>query len=133
MVAVIRRARTAALTMALGSLSGVFPGVAMGQSPMPSLPATPMSRTIQRLDQSSMRPLPTVPPSAVPRSADVWVPDRFVRLPGVVGDLHVPGHWERTLPDGEVFLPPLAGVTTRGQSIQIPAGRYPPVGGRLAP
>jgi hypothetical protein len=129
----IKRARTVAFAMALSAMAGILPGGADGQVRVPSLVTTPMSRTIERLDQSSMRPVPTVPPSTVPRSEDVWVPDRFVRVPGVVGDVHVPGHWERTLPDGEVFVPPLGGVTTHGQSIQIPAGRYPPVDGRLAP
>jgi hypothetical protein len=63
-----------------------------------------------------------------------WVPDRFVQVPGVDGQVLVPGHWERRLSDHEVYTPPLTGRTPQGDStIQFPAGTRPPVNERQYP
>ncbi len=111
----------------------VAPAVAGAQTRLPFPLRTPMSRTLEQLERSTMRPVPTVRPSPAPRPDMVWVPDRHVRIPGVLGDVHVPAHWERRLPDGEAYVPPLTGATPKGQVVGIPAGRYPPVEQRLAP
>jgi hypothetical protein len=55
----------------------------------------------------------------------IWVPERPVRVPGVEGDVRVPGHWEQRVSEHEVYVPPLTGQTSDGQVIQFPAGPRP--------
>src|SRR2546428_5762657 len=82
---------------------------------------------------SAMRPLPSLPPTSVSRPDMVWVPDRFVGVPGSGGQAHIPAHWERRLPAGESYVPPLTGSTAEGQVVPFPGGTYPPAERRLAP
>jgi hypothetical protein len=63
----------------------------------------------------------------------MWVPDRFVQVPGVDTPVLVPGHWERRLADHEVHTPPLTGRSLTGDVVQFPAGTHPPVDERQAP
>jgi hypothetical protein len=95
---------------------------------------TPGGAIFDRLNQSSTRPVPTTPPPSVRQPNDLWVPDRFVQVPGADGQVLVPGHWERRLSDHEVYTPPLTGRTPQGDTtINFPAGTRPPVNERQFP
>ena len=85
---------------------------------------TPLQRSLDQLERSVTRPLPQAPPPTASRPSDVWVPDRFVSDPASGQLIPVPGHWERRLPSGELYGPPIticgpAGCTT------IPTGPRP--------
>ncbi len=108
-------------------------GIAVAQVRIPPTFTTPMARALNQVRERAMRPVPTVPPTVAPRADMVWVPDRFVTVPGTAGLAHVPAHWERRLPDGEWYLPPLTAVTPAGPVVLFPAGRYPPADHRQAP
>jgi hypothetical protein len=73
-----------------GVLSPVHPG------------GTTTQQAVEQITRSATRPLPTPPPAPVYRPDTVWVPDRWE-----LGDVRIPGHWERRLPDGGVYVPPL--------------------------
>lgn len=78
------------------------------------------------------RPLPQAPTTAPP--ASVWVPSRFVVLPGSgVEQVLVPGHYERVLSPTQVAVPPLVIDTPGGRTITIPGGERPPVDQRVGP
>ena len=118
--------------MVMLSASSLHPAV--GQ--MRSAPGgtTPGGAIFDRLNQSSTRPVPTTPPPSVRPPSMLWVPDRFVQVPGVDGQLLVPGHWERRVSDHEVYTPPLTGRTPQGDTtINFPAGTRPPVNERQSP
>lgn len=87
----------------------------------------------ERLNALSARPLPTVSTTAPSRSDMVWVPDRYVPVPGAPERVLVPGHWERQLSDREVYVPPLVIVHPRGGPELIPAGVRQPADSRLGP
>jgi hypothetical protein len=123
------RASSAALTVCLLLLVGITTAGAQ----LPSTLTTPTSRALNQLRDSSMRPIPTAPPAPIARPDSTWVPDRFVTVPGIPSQVHIPAHWERRLLDGESYVPPLTGLTTDGRVIQFPAGSYPPVDHRLEP
>ena len=108
-------------------------GIAVAGAQLPSPLRSPTSRAIDQLRDSSMRPIPTAPPAAIARPETTWVPDRFVTVPGIPSQVHIPAHWEHRLPDGESYVPPLTGLTPEGRVIQFPAGSYPPVDHRLEP
>jgi hypothetical protein len=100
--------------------------VGVGATPRigPSTPAGPM---LDRLNNSVTRPLPTLPPPTGMRPGDVWVPDRYVPVPGQAGGAFVPGHWERPISNREHYVPPLVITNPDGQSTTLPAGiRLPP-------
>ena len=69
---------------------------------------------------------PSVPPPtlSVPRTDQVWVPDRSVTIAG--GTVYVPGHWERRLQTGDHHEPPLVVCTPGGQCAPEPGGTRPP-------
>lgn len=96
-------------------------------------PTTPLGPTLDRLNESSMRPLPTLPAPVGQHPADVWVPDRIVPIPGQPGGAHVPGHWERRISDRENFVPPLVIRTPDGGTVALPAGVMPPPEQRQSP
>lgn len=109
----------------------LYPGMAGAQAGFPSVRTTPMSRALDQARDSAMRPVPSLPPTSVSRPD--MVQDRFVGVPGSGGQAHIPAHWERRLPDGESYVPPLTGSTPEGQVVQYPAGTYPPAERRLGP
>ena len=121
------------VTVALVSAASLAP--AFGQARMPSVGGTtPGGAMFDRLNQSSTRPVPTTPPPTVQPPSMNWIPDRFVQVPGVDGQVLVPGHWERRLSDHEVYTPPLTGRTPQGDTtINFPAGTRPPVTERQYP
>ena len=94
---------------------------------------TTTQQAVNRMNATSMRPLPSSAPREVVRERNVWVPARTVPLPGQ-GTVMVPGHFERRLDNGDVYVPPLTvrspatGVTTT-----LPAGARRPSDDRLAP
>lgn len=63
---------------------------------------TTTQEAVDQINRSATRPLPTPPPAPVYRPDTVWVPDRWA-----LGDVRIPGHWERRLPDGSMYVPPL--------------------------
>lgn len=67
-----------------------------------------VDRAIDGINDMSSRPLPPVGPNpgAAP-ARSVWVPDRYVRLPGEPTPVLVPGHWQHRLPGGHLSVPPV--------------------------
>ena len=63
---------------------------------------TTTQQGVDQINRSSVRPLPTPPPAPIQRTDTVWVPDHWA-----LGDVKVPGHYERRMPDGSVYVPPL--------------------------
>jgi hypothetical protein len=95
----------------------------------PPIRTTPSGSVFDRLNRSSTQPVPSTAPLA-PRpspTADVWVPDQYVRVPGRPETFTVPGHWERNLGNGEVYAPPLTGTAPGGPTVTIPGGQRPPL------
>lgn len=87
---------------------------------------TPLSRSADQIGRSATRPVPQAPPPPVTRPADVWVPDRTVRDPLDGKTLVIPGHWERTLPSGELYAPPSTICRdSTGTCETLPAGVRP--------
>jgi hypothetical protein len=86
------------------------------------------TRAVDGIKASSRRPVPQVPPRPSVRPEGVWVPDRWVTLPGDARPVHVPGHWERRLSERESYVPPLVvGRPSDGSARTIPGGFRLPV------
>jgi hypothetical protein len=109
------------------------PSVASSQLKSPPGGTTPAGVLFDRLNNATTRPLPQAPASVPTTPSDVWVPDRFVQVPGMDGQVMVPGHWERRLSDHQVYTPPLSGRATNGDIVNFPAGTQPPAHERQAP
>ena len=71
---------------------------------------TTTGRAVDQMNSSSMRGVPVPPVPAAPRPDTVWVPDRYVPIPGRPTGVFVPGHWREVTPDGHVIVPPLTGT-----------------------
>jgi hypothetical protein len=71
-------------------------------APTTTLGPTTTQQAVDRITRSVTRPLPSVAPSPVTGPDTIWVPEHFT-----LGDVKVPAHWERRLPDGSVYVPPL--------------------------
>ena len=84
----------------------------------------PLQRSLDRLEREVTRPVPQAPPPPASRPSDVWVPDRFVSDPSSGQLVQVPGHWQRRLPSGELYGPPITVCTAAGCTT-TPAGRRP--------
>ncbi len=82
------------------------------------------NRALDQLDRAVRQPLPSLPPATVPRSDQVWVPDRYFPTPAG-GNTWVPGHWERQINAQEYYAPPLPACTPAGQCVTTPAGVRP--------
>jgi len=106
---------------------------APGQMKSPPGGTTPGGAIFDQLRDSTTRTVPQTPPPTVRPPDMMWVPDRYVQIPGAESPVLVPGHWERRLSDHEVFTPPLTGRTPQGDIINFPAGTRPPVEERQAP
>ena len=109
------------------------PVVASSQLKSPPGGTTPAGAIFDRLNSATTRPLPQAPVTAPSATNDIWVPDRFVQVPGTDGQVMVPGHWERRLGDHQVYTPPLSGRATNGDIVNFPAGTQPPAHERQAP
>jgi hypothetical protein len=71
---------------------------------------TTTGRAVDQMNSSSMRGVPVPPAPVAPRADMVWVPDRYVPIPGHPSGVFVPGHWRQVTPDGRVIAPPLTGT-----------------------
>lgn len=124
----------------------IAPGTALAQatlstggSSFTSRLATPIGRSNVAADAAaginamSTRSTPWSPGQRVVRPDMLWVPDRYVPVPGAPEGVLVPGHWERRLSDREVYVPPLVTVHPHGGSGMIPAGIRPPADERHGP
>jgi hypothetical protein len=64
----------------------------------------------------------------------LWVPGRWVPVPGEPAGVFVPGHWERRIGEREVFAPPVTVVKpSTGGFETFPAGVRPPADERTGP
>lgn len=93
---------------------------------------TPLQRSLDKLERSVTRPVPQAPTPPTARAGDVWVPDRYVSDPADGRLITVPGHWERRLPSGETYAPPITICGSTGCTT-LPAGVRPPPEQRQAP
>lgn len=110
-----------------------------GGSSFTSRLATPTGRSnvaadaASGINATSTRGTPWSPGQRVVRPDTMWVPDRYVSVPGAPEGVLVPGHWERRISEREVYAPPLVIVHPRGGSELIPAGVRPPAEERNSP
>ena len=119
---------------AIVSVGIIVPRAALALVIAPPGGTTPAGSIFDGLRGSTTRPVPEVSPPPRRAGSDTsWVPDRYVPVPGVDGLVLVPGHWERTLSNHEVYAPPLVGRTPDGGAINVPAGVRPPAGERQGP
>jgi hypothetical protein len=95
---------------------------------------TPTSRAVDQINRASRQPLPSVAPRPVPPADMVWVPDRYVPIPGEPGGVLVPGHWERRIGEREYHVPPVTVIKPSDGTLEtIPGGVRPPVEERRGP
>ena len=81
------------------------------------------TRAADGIRASSARGVPQVPARPIVRPDTVWVPDRWVVLPGGSPPVHVPGRWERLVSEREVYAPPMTvGRPNDGTAQTIPGG-----------
>ncbi len=124
--------RSIVLTAVLVAWVLLVPRDALGHAIRPAGGSTLSADAIDHLRDAGSHPLPAVPPPpASPRP--VWVPDRYVGVPGMSADVLVPGHWEQPLSNHEVYAPPLTGRTPEGGIVNFPAQSRPPAEERPAP
>ena len=108
-------------------------GCLLGGAMAIQLGPTTTSQAINQMNATSMRGVPSVTPTPVPRTDMIWVPARVVHMPGE-GTVTVPAHWERRLDGHDVYVPSLTVRDTQtGQTTTLPAGTRPPVDERLGP
>jgi hypothetical protein len=108
-------------------------GCLLGGAMAVQLGPTTTSQAVNQMNATSTRPLPSYVPREVVRERNVWVPARTVPLPGQ-GRVSVPGHFERRLDNGDVYVPPLTiRDPATGATTTLPAGTRPPSDDRLAP
>jgi hypothetical protein len=104
----------------------------------PSL-VTPTGRTnittdaTAKINAASRAPIPLATGHVVIRPDLQWVPDRYVSVPGAPQGVLVPGHWERRLSSGDVYVPPLPITMPGGEAQTIPAGVRAPADQRVTP
>lgn len=114
--------------------AGAPPALPSGSAGLLHGPGAPTTASIvERLNAASMRPLATPPARDIVRPDLLWVPDRWVAVPGAPGGVLVPGHWEQRLSEREVYVPPLVISSPTGESSMIPAGVRPPADSRVSP
>ncbi len=90
--------------------------VARAAGPLPISPnGTTTQQAVDQINRSATRPLPTPPASPVYRPDTVWVPERWG-----LGDVRIPGHYERRLPDGTVYVPPVVVTDPRTGDRLVP-------------
>jgi hypothetical protein len=97
---------------------------------------TTTERAVEQMNRSSMRGVPVPRAPSAPRPDMVWVPDRYVRVPGQPDAVHVPGHWVQVTPEGNVIVPPLTGTasgTGRVETVPRPAPGQVEVDPRQSP
>ena len=103
-----RRAARGRSARWVNALSGCLLAGAMS---VPLGPTT-TGRAVDQMNSSSMRGVPVPPAPVAPRADMIWVPDRYVAIPGHPDGVHVPGHWVTVTPDGRVIVPPRTGTVS---------------------
>jgi len=93
----------------------------------------PGRSAVQQIERSVTRPVPQAPATAVERSPNVWVPDRYFADPVRGGTSVVPGHWERRLDGGDYYAPPTTACNSVSGCSTVPAGVRPPPDRRITP
>jgi len=107
--------RLAGVVVVSGALLAVA-SVAHAAGPLPISPnGTTTQQAVDQINRSATRPLPTPPPTPVYRPDTVWVPERWG-----LGDVRIPGHFERRLPDGTVYVPPVVVTDPRTGDRLVP-------------
>jgi len=95
---------------------------------------TTTGRAVDQINRQSTQPLPSASSRDVPRSDQVWVPDRIVTIAGEPTPVLVPGHWERRINDREFDVPALTIFRpSTGAHETVPGGVRGPVETRPAP
>ena len=95
---------------------------------------TPGAGPLEQIERSVTQPLPQAPALPATPSPDVWVPDRITPDSVYGGTSVAPGHWERRLPNGGYYAPPLTTCSSgSGACSTSPAGEYPSPGMRVGP
>lgn len=85
-------------------------GCLLAAAMLVQLGPTTTGRAVDQMNSSSMRGVPAPPAPRPPRGDMLWVPDRYVAIPGHPGGVFVPGHWVPVAPDGRAVAPPLTGT-----------------------
>ena len=108
------RRLTAAVVLAGALVLAV--GLARAAGPLPISPnGTTTQQAVDQINRSATRPLPTPGPAPVYRPDNVWVPERWG-----LGDVRIPGHYERRLPDGTTYVPPMVITDPRSGERVVP-------------
>jgi len=95
---------------------------------------TTTGRAVDQINRQSTQPVPSAPVREVPRSDQVWVPDRVVPVPGEPSPVLVPGHWERRINAREFDVPALRIFRpSTGVYETVPGGVRRPAESRPAP
>lgn len=95
---------------------------------------TTTGRAVDQINRQSRQPVPSAPVLEIPRSDQVWVPDRVVTIPGEPTPVLVPGHWERRINDREFDVPALSIFRpATGVYQTVPGGVRGPAETRPAP
>lgn len=63
-------------------------------------------RATEQMNRDSMRGVAPPPATPAPRPDMIWVPDRWVPVPGVPTGVFEPGHWVIYTPEGGHIAPP---------------------------
>jgi len=93
-----------------------------------------VSQAVDQINAATRRPVPSVGPHEVVRSPTIWVPDRWIPVPGTGGTALIPGHRELQLSEREFRVPPLTVVSPVDGAIQVlPAATRPPAETRHTP
>ena len=127
-------------------IPALAPGAALAQRSLstsgPSFTsrlATPTGRSniaadaVAGINAMSARPTPSSPGQTVVRPDLLWVPDRYVSVPGAPEGVRVPAHWEGRVSDREVYVPPLVIVHPRGAPELVHGGFRRPADERNSP
>ena len=86
----------------INCVAGMLAGGAMA---VPLGPTT-TGQAVNQMNSSSMRGVATPPVRQAPRQDMVWVPDRWVPVPGNLQGVFEPGHWVVFTPEGGRIAPP---------------------------
>jgi hypothetical protein len=109
-------------------------GCLLGGALTVPLGPTTTGGVVEQINRQSFRPVPSPPARGVPRSDQVWVPDRLVTIAGESSPVLVPGHWERRIGDREFDVPALTIFRpSTGTYVTVPAGVRGPAETRPAP
>jgi hypothetical protein len=81
--------------------------LAGGLAAMPSLGGTTASQAVNQITGSATQGLAIPPPPSATRPNQLWVPDRWLPVPGQTTPALVPGHWEQRIDERRSYAPPI--------------------------